>query len=242
MPNRTKFLVNLLLITLALAQAAVAQHDQPKPQKVRRHLVKPSHQTESPSTSEQGQDAPSDTSEHNDEKSQKDLNFVFFSKDAHRFGFELSGMTSITWMQDASIRQAGGSVGLIVDHENVYSLFYTSQGMSFALSDGTLNAKAKLSYYGGEFASISGWDFIANSRCSILAGIGDLRVESDNGEIKNYPAYVAEPRVGFYFNVLPFLRFGFDVSYRFVAVDAPGFRGNSLSGVSYAVALRGGQL
>jgi hypothetical protein len=56
------------------------------------------------------------------------------------------------------------------------------------------------------------------------------------------PFYLLEPRWGLYVNLLSTLRLGLELSYRAVAVDARGERGEAYSSPTFGLVLRGGAL
>ncbi len=163
-------------------------------------------------------------------------------EDDSSYGFEVGSMVAIGRAGDQSAKMVGGEIGLLIDHENLFSLLYATQSPSTETTLGSGTASSSLGNWGISYLGIIGWDSIVNSRYGIFWGGGALDLEKSDGATVSHSIYIVEPKTGIYFNLLPFLKIGFDISYRFVAVDAAELRGEEWSGFSYGVALRGGAL
>jgi hypothetical protein len=173
--------------------------------------------------------------------STRDRATLYFGGQNHDYGFELSFSSASSKVQESAARFNSVSVGSITDHTFLWGVQGTEQARQVEHTAGGVDLASSLTYGGLFHGYIIGGQSLINVRTTFLFGGGKLDIrEVESDESETFGLYVFEPLFGVYFNLLPVLRLGFDLSYRYVVVDEAGMRGESYSGVSGGVSLRGG--
>ena len=167
------------------------------------------------------------------------------------YGWQISADTAISRVDNVQSRLDGLGVAALFDHQDGLGLSAYRLASPLDRDSGGRQRRLSLNYYLLEYSWLASWQDIFSSRWSLSLGQGSLQVkeagykDAVNNAIsteQRYRVWVGEIRWGYYVTLTEFLRVGLDIGYRYVPVDGESMRGNNFSGMSYAIALRGGAL